>query len=70
MTALVVGDACDADTQIGPVVSQSQLDSNLDYVALAAEEGAEVIGGEQVNGKTEGYYQRPALFLNASIRCA
>lgn len=66
MSALVVGDALDPATQIGPVASSSQLNSNLDYVAVAASEGAEVIGGEQVNGKTEGYYQRPALFVNAT----
>ena len=66
MSALVVGDALDPTTQIGPVASSSQLNSNLDYVSVAASEGAEVIGGEQVNGKTEGYYQRPALFVNAT----
>ncbi len=66
MSALVVGDALDPATQIGPVASSSQLNSNLDYVSVAASEGAEVIGGEQVNGKTEGYYQRPALFVNAT----
>ena len=64
--ALRVGNALDEQTQIGPVVSRSQLEGNLDYVALAAREGAEVIGGEQVNGETEGYYQRPALFLGAN----
>lgn len=64
--ALRVGNALDEQSQIGPVVSRSQLDGNLDYVALAAREGAEVIGGEQVNGETEGYYQRPALFLGAN----
>lgn len=66
MGKLVIGDACDAATQIGPVVSQSQLSSNLDYVAIAGQEGAEVVGGEQVNGKTEGYYQRPAMFVGAT----
>lgn len=66
MGKLVIGDACDPATQIGPVVSQSQLANNLDYVAVAGQEGAEVVGGEQINGKTEGYYQRPAMFLNAT----
>lgn len=66
MGKLVIGDACDPSTQIGPVVSQSQLANNLDYVAVAGQEGAEVVGGEQINGKTEGYYQRPAMFLNAT----
>ncbi len=66
MGKLVIGDACNPATQIGPVVSQSQLANNLDYVAVAGQEGAEVVGGEQINGKTEGYYQRPAMFLNAT----
>lgn len=65
MQDLRVGHALAADTQIGPVVSESQLESNLSYVDLARSEGAEVIGGERVNADTEGWYQRPALFLNA-----
>jgi aldehyde dehydrogenase (NAD+) len=64
--ALRVGDALDPDTQMGPVVSNRQLAGNLDYIALAASEGAEVIGGEQVNGPRPGHYQRPALFVNAT----
>lgn len=64
--ALRVGDARDPDTQMGPVVSARQLAGNLDYVALAASEGAEVIGGEPINGPRPGHYQRPALFVNAT----
>ncbi len=63
--ALRVGPALDAASQIGPVVSMAQLQGNLDYVALARAEGCDVIGGERLNGPTEGYFQRPALFLNA-----
>ncbi|GGF04098.1 aldehyde dehydrogenase family protein [Stappia taiwanensis] len=65
-TSAKVGDALDPATAIGPVVSAKQLNSNLEYVALAASEGAEVIGGERLNEEREGYYQRPALFLNAT----
>lgn len=65
-TALRVGNPLDANTQIGPVVSQGQLAGNLGYVQLARDEGAEVLGGEQINGQTEGFFQRPALFLNAT----
>ena len=36
---LIVGDALDATTQIGPVVDQKQLDQNLRYLKLAGEEG-------------------------------
>lgn len=64
--ALRVGDALDPGTQMGPVVSSRQLAGNLDYIALAASEGVEVIGGEQINGPRPGHYQRPALFVNAT----
>lgn len=63
--ALRVGAALDPSSQIGPVVSAAQLQGNLDYVALAAAEGCEVAGGERLNGPTEGFFQRPALFLGA-----
>ena len=61
---LKIGDALDADTQIGPVVDSKQLNSNLSYVDLAGTEGAEVIGGERMETEKLGFYQEPALFLN------
>ena len=61
--ALRVGDALEADTQIGPVVDEKQLKQNLEYVALASKEGCSVTGGERLNGP--GFYQRPAIFANA-----
>ena len=61
---LKVGDALDPDTQIGPVVDQSQLDQNLSYVALAKEEGCDVVGGERADGP--GFFQRPAVFAKAT----
>lgn len=63
--ALRVGNALDPAVNVGPVVSESQLQSNLRYVRLAAEEGAEVIGGGFVECATRGYFQQPAVFLNA-----
>lgn len=63
MTALRLGDPLDAATQIGPVVSESQLAGNLDYVQIAAAEGCEVIGGARLN--RPGTFQSPALFLGA-----
>jgi len=47
-------------------VSEKQLNGNLGYVDLAKQEGAEVIGGERIQGETDGYFQAPALFLNAT----
>lgn len=64
--ALAVGDALDPATQIGPVASANQLKNNLSYVDIARAEGAEVLGGEVVSGATEGFYQTPALFVDAT----
>ncbi len=61
---LVVGDALDPATQIGPVVDEDQLEQNLAYVRLAGEEGCDVLGGEVVEGP--GYFQSPALFVGAN----
>ncbi len=61
---LVVGDALNPETDIGPVINQSQLKQNLSYVELAKEEGCIVIGGETIAGS--GFLQRPAIFLGAS----
>jgi aldehyde dehydrogenase (NAD+) len=63
MKALKVGDAVDASTQIGPVVDEKQLESNLRYIELAKSEAAEVIGGERLELGKPGFYQAPALFL-------
>ncbi len=63
---LTVGDARENSTHIGPVINESQLRPNLKYVALAKEEGAEVIGGERLTLEKDGYYQAPALFLNTT----
>ncbi len=66
MLALKVGNPLDPSVQIGPVVSEKQLNGNLGYVDLAKQEGAEVIGGQRIQGETDGYFQAPALFLNAT----
>ncbi|MBW3099051.1 aldehyde dehydrogenase family protein [Pseudohoeflea coraliihabitans] len=63
MQALKVGDALDSGTQIGPVVDERQLKSNLEYVELAKTEAAEVIGGERLDLDKPGFYQAPALFI-------
>ena len=66
MDALCVGDALEESTDIGPVVSEHQLVSNLNYVDLAKQEVQEVVGGERLELGKKGFYQRPALFLGAS----
>jgi aldehyde dehydrogenase (NAD+) len=65
--AMVVDNALIEGTQIGPVVSQSQLDENMAYMELARAEGGEVIcGGERVNRGTDGYYMTPAVVAGTS----
>lgn len=66
MQALSVGNPLDTTVQIGPVVSEKQLKNNLNYVDIAKSEGAEVMGGEQLDLETQGYFQSPAAFLNAT----
>ncbi|MCH8105294.1 MAG: aldehyde dehydrogenase family protein [Proteobacteria bacterium] len=64
-SAMVVGHALEASTQIGPVVSETQLKQNLDNVELAKKEGGELrCGGEQVERATEGYFMTPAVFTD------
>ena len=67
MKALRVGHALSPDTDIGPVVDQRQLRTDLEYISLGAKEGAELVcGGEQLNRETEGYYLAPALFADST----
>ena len=62
-----VGHALTAGTQLGPVVSQQQLDENLAYVALGKSEGAELAcGGDRLTRDTDGYFMAPGVFLNST----
>jgi len=62
MTALQVGHALEAGTDIGPLVSQDQLDQDRFYIDLAQQEdGRQVAGGELLQRATPGYYLSPAL---------
>ncbi len=66
-TALKVGHALDAGTQIGPVVSEQQLTENLAYVELGKSEGAELLcGGERLQLATDGYFMSPGVFAGTS----
>jgi acyl-CoA reductase-like NAD-dependent aldehyde dehydrogenase len=63
MKGLVVDDALKPNTQIGPVVDQTQLDQDLSYLHIGREEGATLVaGGELLNRDTPGFYLAPALF--------
>jgi acyl-CoA reductase-like NAD-dependent aldehyde dehydrogenase len=62
-----VGPAMDPSSDMGPIVSKSQLETVERYVAIGREEGADVVvGGERapVEGHDGGYYYRPTIFSN------
>ena len=66
MRQLKVGHALEAGVQIGPVADARQLEQNLAYLQLAQAEGATLIeGGERLQLASDGYYMRPALFINS-----
>ncbi|WGD30123.1 aldehyde dehydrogenase family protein [Ancylobacter sp. WKF20] len=67
LAALKVDDALDATTQIGPVVDESQLAQDLDYIALAAKEGGRLaFGGARLERAKPGFYLQPALFTETT----
>ena len=60
--AMVVDHALKDATQIGPVVSQTQLVENLAWVDRAKAEGGDILcGGTRVTRDTDGYYMTPAV---------
>jgi acyl-CoA reductase-like NAD-dependent aldehyde dehydrogenase len=67
LKGLVVGDALDPATHIGPVVDESQLGQDEKYLAIGRDEGADLaFGGERLNRATPGFYLSPALFTEAT----
>lgn len=67
LETLRVGNALTPGTEMGPVVEQSQLDTDLDYIGVGRKEGARLaFGGERVKQDTEGYYLAPTLFVEAT----
>ena len=65
--SLRVGDALDPNTQIGPAVSEQQLEQNLRYVDIARDEGGTILTGEEpVNVGTRGYYMAPTVIADTN----
>src|SRR6266849_1703320 len=65
--SLKIDDALAAGTDIGPVVSQPQLDQDINYIDIGKKEGAKLAwGGERLNRKQPGYYLAPALFTETN----
>ena len=67
--ALRVGDGLDAATEMGPLVSESQLRTVESYVAIAREEGAKLLcGGSRLRGErhARGHFHEPTVFGDCS----
>ncbi len=61
---LRVGDPMDPLTEVGPLAFAAHRDRVLSYVALAREEGAEIlVGGTSAPGFDRGYYVSPTAAL-------
>jgi aldehyde dehydrogenase (NAD+) len=61
--ALRIGDPSDRATVLGPVISEKQMKSILDYVDIGQKEGASLTtGGQRVGDR--GYFISPAVFAD------
>jgi aldehyde dehydrogenase (NAD+) len=68
---LRVGDGLDPKVDMGPNVSQDQLDTIQEYVKIGKGEGAKLAaGGEVISGKdggfdySKGYFHQPTVFVD------
>jgi aldehyde dehydrogenase (NAD+) len=67
LRATRVGHALEAQSEIGPVVSEQQMQQDLHYISLAVREGARLrTGGLVLERPTQGHYLSPALFTDTS----
>jgi alpha-ketoglutaric semialdehyde dehydrogenase len=65
--SLKVDDALTPGTDIGPVVDETQLKQNLDYIGIGQREGAKLAyGGEMLKRAKQGHYLAPALLTEAT----
>jgi aldehyde dehydrogenase (NAD+) len=73
--ALVVGDGLVEDTDMGPSVSDSQLETVARYVKIGKDEGATLVAGGRVldsGGYARGFFHEPTVFgdVNPKMRIA
>ncbi|MCA9801824.1 MAG: aldehyde dehydrogenase family protein [Cyanobacteria bacterium HKST-UBA02] len=62
-----VGPGLDPETEMGPLVSETQLKRVMDYIEIGEREGAKLVtGGDRPEGGKfgSGYYVNPTIFTN------
>lgn len=65
VAALRVGDALDPNTQMGPAVSEAQMETAYSYVEVARSEGARIVtGGDRLKLDKPGWYVQPTLIAD------
>jgi alpha-ketoglutaric semialdehyde dehydrogenase len=69
LKSLKVDHALRSGTNIGPVVDENQLKTDVDYIRIGKSEGARLaFGGEVLKSDTPGFYLTPALFTEVTNR--
>jgi acyl-CoA reductase-like NAD-dependent aldehyde dehydrogenase len=64
---LKVDDALAEGTEMGPVIDDTQLAKNLEYVEIARAEGGRVAyGGQRLSRQKNGFYMSPALITETT----
>ena len=67
VAALRVGDALDPTTQMGPAVSQAQMQVSYDYMDIAKAEGGRIVtGGGRLKLDKPGWYVQPTLIADTA----
>jgi len=65
--ALKVGDALDPTTQMGPAVSESQMENSYSYIDIARSAGGRIVtGGNRLNLAQPGWYVQPTLIADTT----
>ncbi len=64
---IAVGEPLDEDTEMGPLISEGQRATALEYIEIGLAEGArKVVGGDVPDGR--GYFLRPAVLADVDNR--
>ncbi|MGA0543980.1 aldehyde dehydrogenase family protein [Brevundimonas sp. VNH65] len=67
VAALRVGNALDPNTQIGPAVSEAQMETSYKYIQIAREDGGRLVtGGDRPQLDTPGWYVQPTLIADTA----
>jgi acyl-CoA reductase-like NAD-dependent aldehyde dehydrogenase len=60
------GDPFDANSRLGPLVSETQLERVRGYIKKGQEQGAKLVTGGATTEKQKGYFVEPTVFSNVT----